>query len=268
MITQLKIPQQIKQKLNLSQNTLKVRIDSRVSSNRVRAIIPMEMAPIDASMLGVRMTARLEIDLADDTNNDLLDGTNPDAEDWATVVENLYDQSHDNLALSITGPEFDGEDYPEGYDENSLDFSNANVDRAEDDQVWFNSGYSIVDIPVNIKFTADDGTLTLNKVDYGDASPVSIEGKINGDDTSVADVDVDVNPYDAEVLDQAAVTPVTIDPPYKTVHFAGTTDTAEFNLEVQDIDINLFDAKQINKVIASNVEPFADDLLKVDAKAN
>lgn len=271
MIRQLKIPAQLHDKLQLPPEiqSIKLRVDSRDSSNKIQAIIPMALEQVGPKTLSVKFKARLAIDLADDSNNDLLTDTGADNDTWIDVITDLYDADHDNL--DFLGPDSisDYDEWPNDYDPDSADFTDANIDRADDDQLWFNDGYSTVDIPVDVQISFADGTVSVVAVEFfAHAEPVSISGNVDADDTTVSNVDVSVNPFDDEVLDQAAVTPVTIDPPYRTEHVDSFEDAARFTVVPQDIDVKHFDATAINKTIARNADAFAKQLVTVDVKAN
>lgn len=271
MITQLKIPAQLHQALQLPPEiqSIKLRIESQNSSNQIQAVVPMALEQAGPKMLSAKLKARLAVDLADDSNDDLLMNTGADNDTWIDVVTDLYDADHDNLRFEGPDSLSDYDDWPDGYDPDSVDFDDADIDRADDDQLWFNSGCSIIDIPVDIQISFADGTVSITAVKFfAHAVPVSISGQVDADDTTVNNANVVVNSFDAEVLDRAAVTPVTIDPPYRIEHIDEFDDVAEFTIVPQDIDVKRFDVKAINKTIASNADALADRLLKVDVKAN
>lgn len=238
MKVRTKLPDNLVKELSFAGQGITFDINTRDGIN-ITDIVNGQPTQVGPEMVEIpyRIMAQAELSkFGQDGSVNLLEDVTVDNDSWQEAFQTAYDQSKSSFDLVATGTDFGtSAEYPNGYDQDSVDFNDAVYEYAND-QLEFNRG--IIDFSVDFKilvsvnyvnnepqfivnmFEISHQNTGLNASVYSDHLLLA---KINAEG-SIDDVSVDYNPYSEEEIDHSRVTPTTIEPPYRDVNVDGGTD--------------------------------------------
>lgn len=240
---------------------------------------PVQVGP-DMIEIPYRIMAQAELSkFGQDGAVNLLEDTVIDNDSWQEAFQNAYDQSKSSFELVATGTDFGtSAEYPNGYDQDSVDFNNSVYEYAND-QLEFNHGmieFSVdFKVLVSVNYISNEPQFVVNMFEISHQNTglnVSIYcdhlliAKINAEG-SIDDVSVDYNSFTEEEIDQSRVNPTTIEPPYRDVNVDGGTDenttfVINRDLSYQELVADTDNEHAVNAQIKQNILAKIDKLFK------
>lgn len=238
MKVRTKLPDNLVKELGFSGKGIVFDVSPRDGIN-ITDITNGQPAQVGPDMVEIPYQLKAQADLSkfgQDGSVNLLEDVSVDNNSWQEAFQTAYDQSKSSFELVATGTDFGTNgDYPNGYDQDSVDFGDSVYEYA-DDQLEFNQG--IIDFSVDFTvlvsvnyinnepqfvvnmFEISRQNTGLNMTIYYDhlrSAKITAEGSID-------DVSVDYNSFTEEEIDYSRVNPTTIEPPYRDVNVDGGTD--------------------------------------------
>lgn len=281
MKVRTKLPDELVKELGFNGKGIVFDISTRDGIN-ITDITNGQPAQVGPDMVEIPYQLKVQADLSkfgQDGSVNLLEDVSIDNDSWQEAFQTAYDQSKSSFELVATGTDFGTSgDYPNGYDQDSVDFGDSVYEYAND-QLEFDRG--IIDFSVDFKvlvsvnyinnepqfvvnmFEISRQNTGLNTTIYYDhlrSAKINAEGSID-------DVSVDYNSFTEEEIDHSRVNPTTIEPPYRDVNVDGGTDenatfTINRDLTYRELVEDTDNSQAVEAQLKQNILAKIDQLFK------